>query len=419
MSRSNEQSREIKTGPWSIEDTTTLWEHRVLGTPYKQIAEILGRTEQACWDKYRNTNWEDTDIPDKVQERIKKRKTETFEEYNKVVADNRLAVHRSRTDLIADKLCRAIEKRPEAKLSKWAPRSQKEGTPEHMGVVLSDLHIGHEHSKQETGGLSEYNVDIFRQRMQNMQYAVADIYELHSHMYAIPEMHIFCLGDIVDGMNAAGKWSPVYISTNIYDQVMYGVQALSDAIWYWLTIFEKIHFYGIRGNHGRVAPSGVEKDFCNWDIVIYRMLETEFRNNPRITFDIPMSWFEIVDIQNHNFLLCHGDDVKSKNTPIQGLLEVKNKMQATMGKKLHYAVCGHFHNAGEYTSHSGRVVMNGSFVGSDVYSLKNNLPGTRAEQKLFGIHDERGITYSYNINLDDPRRHPNDPTTSMGESVPK
>lgn len=417
MSKDNQN---IKTGPWDIEDMVSLYEHRhVLDTPYNEIASLLGRTVQACWDKMRNTDWEKTGIPDRIKEKIKARKIENFEEYNKVLADNRLSVHKQRTDLIADKLCRALNKLPEPPLTTWTPRTQREGTPEHMGIILSDLHVGHEHSYEETGGLSEYNVDIFKQRMKNMQFAVADIYQHHSHMYPIPEAHIFCLGDIVDGMNAAGKWSPVYISTPIFDQVQEGTRAISDAIWYWLSIFEKVHFYGLRGNHGRVAASGVEKDYCNWDIIIYEQLRGEFRNCPRITFDVPRSWFRIVEIQNHNFLLCHGDDVKSKNAPIQGLLDVKNKMQATIGKQLHYALCGHYHNAGEYTSHSGRVIMNGSFVGSDVYSLKNNLPGTRAEQKLFGIHNKRGITYSYNINLDDVREHPDDNSTSLGRTVSK
>lgn len=411
---------DAKSGtPWTFDEIVTLYEHRQLGTPYSEIALMLGRTNQACRDKYRNTNWNETDLPDRIKDKIKERKTKNFSEYNRVVADKRLEVHKLRTDLIADKLCQATKALPRAPLQSWSPRSNKQYSSEHMAVVLSDLHIGHEHSLEETGGLSEYNIQIFNERMKNMQYAVADIYEHHSHMYKIPELHIFCLGDIVDGMNAAGKWSPVYISTPIFDQVVEGFHKLSDAIWYWLTIFEKINFHGIRGNHGRVAPSGYEKDYCNWDIIIYEWLRAEFRNNPRITFDVPRSWFSIARILNHNFLLCHGDDVKSKNTPIQGLLEVKNKMQSTFGERLHYAVCGHFHNAGEITSYSGKVIMNGSYVGSDVYSLKNNMPGTRAEQKLFGIHPKRGITYTYNINLDDKRSHPHDPSTRLGETLSK
>jgi len=411
-------SKDSKMGtPWSMEDTVSLYEHRFLDTPYPEIAKLLGRTSQACKDKYRGTRWEESDIPHRINEIIKKRKTKNFIEHQEVVANNRLGVHKQRTEVIADKLCSAMEAFPKAPLSTWKPKGQKDGTPEHMGIILSDLHIGHEHSFEETGGLSEYNLDVFAQRMKNFQYAVADIYQHHSSMYQIPELHIFCLGDIVDGMNAAGKWSPVYISTPIFDQVMEGVEAISNAIYYWLSIFGSIKFYGIRGNHGRVAPSGFEKDYCNWDIIIYEYIRARFRDNPRITFDIPRCWFKIANIQDHNFLLCHGDDVKSKGTPINGFAEVKNKMQATLQERLHYALCGHFHNSAEMTSHTGRLLMNGSFVGSDLYSLKNNLPGTRAEQKLFGIHNKRGITYSYNINLDDTRSPPDDISTSMGDTV--
>lgn len=392
--------------PWTTEDMIALYEHRLQGTPYEDIGIILGRTNQACRDKHRNTNWSETGIPDKIQEKIKKRKLQTLEEHSELLYKKKKEMHRQRTDLIADKLSQHIEHLPPAPLTQWSPPSKDRDTSksyEHMGVILSDLHVGHDHSFAETGGLSEYNLDVFKQRMKNMKYAVAEIYELHSHMYKIPELHVFCLGDIVEGMNAAGAWSSTYIQLPIMEQIAEGFKALSDTLWYWLTIFEKVHFYGIRGNHGRVALSGIEKDYCNWDIIIYDTLNIEFRNNPRIDFTIPRSWFHVADIEGHNFLLCHGDDVKSKNTPIQGLMDVKGKMQSTLNCKLDYALCGHFHSAGELTSHSGKVLMNGSFVGSDVYSLKNNMPGNKAEQKLFGINKNRGITYKYDINLDHKR----------------
>ena len=43
--------------------------------------------------------------------------------------------------------------------------------------------------------------------------------------------------------------------------------------------------------------------------------------------------------------------------------------------------------------------MNGSFMGGDMYSLKDLRKKDRAEQKIFGIHEKKGVTWMYNIQL--------------------
>ena len=135
----------------------------------------------------------------------------------------------------------------------------------------------------------------------------------------------------------------------------------------------------------------------------YKFIELEFQNNPRIKFHIEKTWWSVVDIQNHKFLLLHGDDIKAKNPPVTTFLDLERKMTGMIKQIPNYTLCGHFHNCSEYTTHNGRVLMNGSFVGSDVYSISNYMPGNVPEQKLFGIHPKIGITWTYNINLNHDR----------------
>lgn len=393
---------------WTPEDMVILYEQRNYhGTPYSKIGEMLNRSKDSCYCKYRDTNWAETGIPDKIQERIKNRRVDAEKVKISTSVQRSLDKFRLRADVIADKLSQAITVLPPAPLRSWEPknRSKQKHSPEDMGLLLSDLHIGHEHSLEETGGLSEYSIDTFKKRMSNLQYAVADIYELHSALYEIPALHIFSLGDVVDGMNEAGAWSPVYISTPIYDQVMIGLDEIAKCIWYWLSIFKEVHFYGIRGNHGRTARSGAEKDYNNWDNIIYKMLELQFKDNNRIHFHIPKTWWMLKQIRNHKFLMVHGDDVKAKSPPIGSFLDFERKMTGIMKEIPNYTLAGHFHNASELTTHNGRCIINGSFVGGDMYSLRNYMPGAKPEQKLFGIHDRRGITYTYNIDLDQERDH--------------
>jgi hypothetical protein len=410
---------EVQSSDWTDNELTWLYEQVKDRVPYRVIASQLNRSYQSCRRKFKETIWSDPrfNVLNNTKSRIRQRQLESFKDKTAKTVQTSLDRWRMRTDAIAGAFEETARELPAAPLVPWIPSKRVNAhSNEDMGLMLSDLHIGHEHSLEETGGISQYNVSIFQHRMNNLKVAIADIYELHSQLYKVPKLHIFSLGDVVDGMNEAGAWSPVYISTPITDQVMIGVRAMSDAIWYWLTIFEEIEFYGIRGNHGRIARSGAEKDYANWDIIIYQFLMTEFRNNPRIKFNVPKTWWHLASIRNHKFLLLHGDDVKAKDPPIKSFLEVERKMAGFVKDHSHYTLAGHFHNASELTSSNGKVLMNGSFVGSDVYSLQNRLPGTRAEQKVFGIHDSRGVTFRYDIDLDYERDldkliggSPNDP----------
>jgi hypothetical protein len=214
----------------------------------------------------------------------------------------------------------------------------------------------------------------------------------------LPVLHIFALGDIVAGMNTVGAWSPTYINLPVYDQVVVGVEAICNAIYYWLGLFKEIRFYGIYGNHGRSAPIGSEKEYVNWDFICYKFIEARFKDNPRVIFKIPMNWWLMERIRNHNFLMLHGDSIKGAN-PLKKLVELEEKMAGIIKKMPDYTLAAHFHSPGELTTNHGRVIIGGSFFGSDVYSLKNLKKSAAPEQKIFGIHNKRGITWTYNINL--------------------
>ncbi len=388
-------SKSVPTA-WSEDEVNYLFLERSKGTPYIVISRQLGKSYDSVRHKYQNTDW-----TGKTIDKIKKREIESFKVKTERGIQDKLDKFRLRSDIIADAVIKSTAVLPTASLNKWEPKNRKNTySPEDIGLILSDLHIGQEHTLAETGGISQYNLSIFKQRMENLKNAVADIYELHSQLYKISKLHIFSLGDVVAGMNNVGAWSPVYINMPIYDQVQMGVTSLMESIWFWLTIFDEIEFYGIRGNHGRTSYSGAEKDYCNWDIIIYQQLLYAFKDNPRIKFHIPKTWWHMAEIRNHKFLMFHGDDVSAKNPPITALLDTERKMAGLIKSHNHYTLAGHFHNASEMTSTNGKVFINGAFVGSDIYSLKNCLPGTRPEQKIFGIHDNRGVTFRYDIDLD-------------------
>ena len=386
---------------WSNEDLEYLYRTRIASVPYNIIGTELHRTAEACKSKWLKTNWTNMDFYNNIDYKVKASKAEAFEDNIQKSVESKLEVFRLRADAIADRIEKAIKRAPNVKLTPWKPKGKKGSqSSEDMGLVLSDLHVGHSNTFEETGGLSEYNIDVFIKRLKVLENSVSDIYELHTCMYDIPKLHIFCLGDIVEGMNNAGNWSPVYINTPIYDQIMVGFEHLCKSICYFLTIFKEIHFYGVRGNHGRIAPTGAEKDYANWDNMCYDMLKIKFGDNPRVKFTAPKTWWIMSRIKKHNFLLVHGDDVRSSGHAIKGLENFVQSMSGIIKEKPDYTLCGHFHQSSELSTNYGKMIINGSFVGGDVYSIKNLHKNTRAEQKIFGINESRGVTWRYDIDLD-------------------
>ena len=391
--------------PWNDTDEMFLYTMREDGIPYRDISTELHRSVRACERKYQTTDWEAKGVYDPVKGRMKERLKRSFTEKVVQAQEKRQNLKNMIGDIIADRIAQAVKALPVVQKTiyqKKPYKSNKKHSDEDVGLIISDAHIGHHHSLEETGGISKYDVNVFKERMGNLKCALRDIVELHSKLYHLPVLHIFSLGDVVAGMNNVGAWSPTYINLPIYDQVMIGADAIADAIYYWLGLFDEIKFYGLVGNHGRCSQLGSEKEYVNWDLICYKFLEARFKDNPRVSFDIPLNWFIMKEIRKHKFLMVHGDSIRGSN-PLSKLVSLEEKMTGILKEMPDYTLAAHFHCPAEQTTNHGRVIINGSFIGSDLYSLKDLKSGVKPEQKVFGIHDKQGITWSYNLNLTIPR----------------
>lgn len=391
---------ETRTGEeWTEKEEALLFELKALqGLPYRIIALELKRTEESCKSKWRRTVWTKKAFYDPTKVRLKENFKNALLQRIADANDRRIQVRHLATEILADRVEDAVKALPTVKKQVYKfsrKKIQEKHLPEDVGLVLSDSHIGHHHTMAETGGISEYNFDIFKKRVEFLKNATTDIVELHSQLYNLPNLHIFCPGDIVAGMNAAGNWSSTYINMPIIDQAVAGTDAIADMIYYWLGLFENVYFYGVYGNHGRAASKGVEKEYVNWDYVCYQFLKNRMANNPRVHFIIPDAWWLLAEIRKHKFLVLHGDNVRNSKA-LEGATE---RMASIIGTIPDYTIAGHFHTATDFSTNFGRVILNGSFVGGDIYSLKELVRASRPVQKMFGIHDRRGVTWTYDLDL--------------------
>lgn len=399
----------MSNNKWDREEEKKLFFMKSQGVSYNDIAMELGRTSEACRKKYNSTKWQKKSFYSDVLKDInsvlleEKNDNDIGNYVDKLIKldENKESKIDNRAKLIVSALQKSITSLPQCKKEVYKkPRKKVKRTEEHAALVVSDMHIGHEFTLEETGGIAEYNEDIISRRTTNLKYAVADIIDLHHNgLCDIPKLHIFCIGDIVAGMNDVGQWSSTFINMTIYDQVIKGCEQLADMIYYWLPMFEEIQFYGIRGNHGRCSNKGSEKDYVNWDIICYEYLRQRFSGHDKVKFTIPKSWWLLEEIQGYKFLLVHGDDIRGGKYPITSLENFEEKMSGILGENVDYTVAGHFHNVAELGTNRGRLIVNGAFMGGDVYSIKSLHKATIPAQKLFGIHPKHGVTWTYNINL--------------------
>ena len=395
---------------WATNELARLYQARINYVPYQVIAQQLGRTAAECEAKWNDDEgWQAKlgfSVPVAVTAEREEEKAALIDKLDRQY-DSRLHVSKLKADVWADRIVEAIRPWNEVPAPRlWQPRTEtgEEQAEEEMALVLSDLHVGLAFSQEETGGLGEYGLKTFLRRMQNMTLGVRDIRELHTRMYRIPVLNVFCIGDVTHGMNAVGKWSAAYMDLSITDQCAAGVHALGESLAYFLSMFEEVRFWGVSGNHGRTADKGVQKEHDNWDHLAYQMLEAKFAHNPRIKFYCPKSWWAYPTIKNHKFLLMHGEDVKGGNYPVKSLANVESKIAGIMRDHPDYTIIGHFHTASELSTNHGELFVNGSFVGPDMHSLKAIQAGGKPTQKLFGISEKHGVTWRYNLDLDAERR---------------
>jgi hypothetical protein len=401
---------------WSHEEMKLLHQLKRAGHTYSQIAEIMAKSigrreycDNLCYKKWQQTDWEEflkeSGDRESLLEEIEDREAEKQKVIDSTLAQQEKLVRReqARTELIIDALKSAIFRLPKPKPSdiSYGPPSNDKYSAEHAALLLSDLHIGASYTLDDTGGFSEYNLEIFQQRLEALKSAVIEVVERHRHVYEVPELHIFCLGDIVAGMNDAGNWSSVYIDQDIYDQMMIGVASLRELVASLSRGFQKVHFYGIYGNHGRIGKRGTHKDSTNWDRIIYEFVKTSLVEYDNIRWVIPTAWWHQENVLGHNFFLTHGDGIRSSmGIPYYGVERAERNITGLMKEMPpDYMLIGHFHSAAEIQTNSSRIIMNGSFMGGDMYSLRDLRRADYPEQKVFGIHEKKGVTWTYNIHL--------------------
>ncbi len=284
-----------------------------------------------------------------------------------------------------------VEANPE-----WLRGANRQRSTHGTGVLfISDNHLDEVVNPREIGGCNEYNREIARFRMQNTFRNAISL--LKGYMAAPMYDGIVCAlgGDLVSGnihdelveTNAAPMNSTMIFAEEVLTE---GIGELADE-------FGSVHVPCVTGNHGRhhKKPRAKQRAIHNYEWSVYQRLVRNFRNDGRVTFDIPEGPDAMFNVYKRRFCLTHGDQFSGGGgiggimVPIMRGLSKKSQRQVAIGDSFDVAMMGHWH---QYI-HTNALIINGSSKGYDEYASANNFTFEPPQQALWIEHPEVGATF--------------------------
>ena len=283
-----------------------------------------------------------------------------------------------------------------------APVGEKRAT---LCTVLSDLHLDEVVRPSEVGNINAYDRKIAEARLE--RYFDHVIMLSRSYLAGVEYDGVVLMlgGDLV-----SGSIHEELAETNeapLPATIKHWVPLLAAGIRLLAEEFGKVHVASVVGNHGRLTKKSRAKlrAFDNADWLIAQLLAERFADDPRVTFDVPDGTDALVHVYRTTFLLTHGDQATGGGgiggiwPPLMRLKARKQQRYLAQGQGFDWMVMGHWH---QYV-HGQGLIVNGSLKGYDEYAAVNNFPPERAQQALWVVTPEHGVTWAAPVFCDNPR----------------
>lgn len=276
----------------------------------------------------------------------------------------------------------------------------KTKSKETMVLLIGDVHAGEEVRSEEIMDLNAYDIDIMARRLDHVTETVLKQQKLMAG-FSYDKIQVFLLGDLVSGI----IHEELMRGSVMCEQVIQLADKLAQMFKSLAAEFKVVEVTGVVGNHGRFKKKPYfHQRYDNFDFLVMKMTEMACSGDKNILFDIPKSIFVTKAIYDWNFLLMHGDNIKSfGGIPFYALKRADANLTQilTSQKNLypHYTILGHFHTNANFDKIGGEIIMNGSLKGTDPYSLGSMTVSGAPKQLLFSVHPSNGITWRMNIDL--------------------
>ncbi len=282
------------------------------------------------------------------------------------------------------------------------PDEPPTGKPELLWCEISDVQLGTRVELEKMGGINQHDWAIFLTKLARWETEVTATIRERRAAVPLEGVVLAMLGDIVDG-HGIFRGQAYELDFDVYKQVVHGANDFAQAIARIVAAFPDVRFtlYGVGGNHGRVGSYGEAPYRCNWDLVLYHIIELRIGalGLPNVTCHFPQSGFQVVEPWGWTHLLVHGDDIKGwAGLPFYGLQRAVAKYQQVLQKPVNFVHVGHFHAASAISSSLGETIINGNWIGANSFS-KVIVEANTPVQLIHGITEENGITWTRKVYL--------------------
>ena len=254
----------------------------------------------------------------------------------------------------------------------------------------------------------DYNTSVCEERIELFAEKVIHLTEIQRQDHPVKDLHIWCLGDIIEG-ELIFPGQSFLVDGGLYRQITVdGPRIMKNFITKMLENFETITFVGVIGNHGAIGGRG-RRDHdpeTNGDRMLYRIVQLMFENEKRIKFVIPdgrgeRHWYGIDKIGNYTSLLIHGDQFGSLSTFYSFQKKIYGWKVGAIQEHFDDVYLGHFHTPTKMTFNTVQCRISGSPESTNTYAMESLAAVGRASQPLMFVHPERGIvTAEYNCWLE-------------------
>ena len=252
-----------------------------------------------------------------------------------------------------------------------------------------------------------YNSDILAKRMDLYLEKLLEITEIQRAHHPVKNLHVWLLGDIVEGEEIFPGQSHL-IDSGIYRQVgVNGPKILGKFLQTALEHFEHVHVTAVIGNHGAVGGRMRKQHDpeTNMDRLLYKICELIFDGEDRISFNIPdgkgeRNWYAVDYIGSYGTLLIHGDQLPHPSSVNGYYKKIMGWKDGAIPEQFDDVFMGHYHQQAKMTLGSTILRVSGSPESYNTYAQEYFHSMSRPCQHLMFVHPENGVTSEYSIWLD-------------------
>ena len=271
-------------------------------------------------------------------------------------------------------------------------RGADRGVREMTAVALaSDWHVEEPVYPESIAGKNEYNLAIADERVRKFFRSLIWTIEHHraSGRIVIRNLVLWLGGDLISGyihqeLVESNLLSPSETVRWLIVRLRNGIATLLEYLG-----LDHLEIVCSHGNHGRTTlksmiSTGAENSF-EW--LMYCSLADEFRNDPRVHFEITQSRHQYVEVYGRTIHFHHGDELKYQGG-VGGLgIPLKKRIPAWDRIRESDVHCiGHWHQLTDF----GRSVVNGSLIGYNAFAQSIGADPEPPQQAFFLMDSERG-----------------------------